>query len=89
MDVHFFAAARAAAGTSQTTINPDQLSQPTLGALMKVLGEEFEGKNTGAMGLADVLTRCSFLIDGVSTTDAEASVQGAQRVDVLPPFAGG
>lgn len=89
MDVHFFAAARAAAGTAQTTVQHHQLSSPSLGALIDVLGRDFEGKNTGAMGLADVLTRCSFLVDGVSITDLTTSLENAHRVDVLPPFAGG
>ena len=36
-----------------------------------------------------VIARCSFLINGVATTDPSASVNDGDRVDVLPPFAGG
>jgi len=36
-----------------------------------------------------VIARCSFLVNGVATTDQSASVTDGDRVDVLPPFAGG
>nr|WP_254071239.1 MULTISPECIES: MoaD/ThiS family protein [unclassified Rathayibacter] len=38
---------------------------------------------------ADVLARCSYLIDGVSTTDRATLLPADAAVDVLPPFAGG
>ncbi|HJE11278.1 MAG TPA: MoaD/ThiS family protein, partial [Corynebacterium glutamicum] len=40
------------------------------------------------MTLAQIFDRCTFLIDGRSA-DSSASLSGASRVDVLPPFAGG
>ncbi len=40
------------------------------------------------MGLGEVLERCTFLVDGKNAERA-ATLEGATRVDVLPPFAGG
>lgn len=36
-----------------------------------------------------VLARCSFLVNGVSVTDRSIILGDGDRVDVLPPFAGG
>jgi len=36
-----------------------------------------------------VLSRCSFLLDGVATSDRGVRLDGATTLDVLPPFAGG
>ena len=36
-----------------------------------------------------VLARCSFLINGLATTDRSVLLIDGDRVDVLPPFAGG
>jgi len=35
-----------------------------------------------------VLSRCSFLVDG-RHADMNTAISAAERVDVLPPFAGG
>ena len=40
------------------------------------------------MSFAEVLERCTFLVDGASATE-DAVLADASRVDVLPPFAGG
>lgn len=74
-EVHFFAAAREAAGTESTT-----LDVPTLGAARIALEAQFPA-------LVPVLEVSSFLSDGIAVTDPE-DVLGA-RLDVLPPFAGG
>lgn len=74
-EVHFFAAARSAAGTEQTV-----LDVPTLGAARLALESQFPE-------LVPVLAVSSFLSDGIAVTDPE-DVLGA-RLDVLPPFAGG
>jgi sulfur-carrier protein len=36
-----------------------------------------------------VIARCSFLINGVAATDLSVALADGDRVDVLPPFAGG
>jgi molybdopterin converting factor small subunit len=36
-----------------------------------------------------VLVRCSFLVNGVATTDRSQLLADADTLDVLPPFAGG
>lgn len=74
--VHLFAAARAAAGSSQLDVEAGSLSD-VLDRLVVM-----------APGLAEVLPRCSFLIDGVAAR-ADAVVPAGGRLDVLPPFAGG
>ena len=81
IQVHFFAAARSAAGTAQ-------LSSATLGALVEHLGQSLEGTTPSGLTLAQVMEQCSFLVNG-ARSDAEAPLQDADRVDVLPPFAGG
>lgn len=43
----------------------------------------------GGPGTADVLTRCSFLVEGVRASDPATPVPSGALVDVLPPFAGG
>lgn len=85
MDIHYFAAARAARGAAQETCPP---SEKTLGDLLKELGEKHTDTTAAGMSLAQVFERCTFLIDGRSS-DTSASLSGASRVDVLPPFAGG
>ena len=77
--VHFFAAARAAAGVSATQVEPG-----TLSSVANCLTEEFPELKT-------VLPRCSYLIDGVAVhgDPAKTVIPPGCRVDVLPPFAGG
>ncbi|HEY1179852.1 MAG TPA: MoaD/ThiS family protein [Phytomonospora sp.] len=74
--VRFFAAARAAAGTSETT-----LAAADLDTLRAALAEKFGGE------LPRVLSVSSFLVDGVVARGGPLA-EGAV-VDVLPPFAGG
>lgn len=78
VEVHLFAAARAAAeGRSVLAVAPGKLADVVAAAVLQ------------APGLAAVLPRCSILVDGVAGHDAGAPVSGGTRVDVLPPFAGG
>lgn len=87
VDVHFFAAARDAAGCTHTRL--DGASVPaTLGELLDFLAATFTGTTGAGTPMADVLGRCSFLLDGKSGTP-ETSLANVSRVDVLPPFAGG
>jgi molybdopterin converting factor small subunit len=75
--VRYFAAARAAAGVTEET-----LEAPTLEALRK----ELAARNDR---LARVVGVASFLVDGVSWRDAHAPLPAGCTVDILPPFAGG
>ena len=77
--VRFFAAARSAAGTDTALVNPGAWPDVTRQLL------------TDYPRLADVLPRCSFLMDGVAvhTDHADVVVPDGAELDVLPPFAGG
>ena len=77
VEVHLFAAARSAAG--------EKVLEVPSGTLAEVLAAAVAQRP----GLAEVLPRCSTLVDGVAITDDGASVGAGSRVDVLPPFAGG
>lgn len=77
VEVHLFAAARAAAGTTVLHVQP--------GTLREVLDRSVQQRP----GLAEVLPRCSYLVDQVSTQDEQLVVPAGSRIDVLPPFAGG
>lgn len=78
VEVHLFAAARAAAeGRSVLEVAPGPLVDVLAGAVRQ------------APGLGAVLPRCSVLIDGVAGHDDAVLVAAGARVDVLPPFAGG
>ncbi|QTX03864.1 MoaD/ThiS family protein [Agromyces archimandritae] len=74
--IRYFAAAAEAAGRPE-----EPTSAATLGELLDGLAER--------PGLAEVVARCSILIDGVRSEDRGARIDGAALVDVLPPFAGG
>jgi sulfur-carrier protein len=78
VEVHLFAAARAAAG------GVDVLRVPS-----GSLGEVLAAATREAPGLREVLPRCSVLIDGLAGHDDDGGVPAGARVDVLPPFAGG
>ncbi|MGI9137268.1 MAG: MoaD/ThiS family protein [Candidatus Nanopelagicales bacterium] len=77
VEVHLFAAARAAVGESCVTVQPG-----TLGAVLDELCTRFPA-------FVAVRPRCSYLLDEISCTDASAQIASGSRVDVLPPFAGG
>lgn len=78
VEVYLFAAARAAAG------GVDVLRVPS-GTLAEVLAAAV-GQ---APGLAEVLPRCSVLIDGLAGHGDDVTIAAGARIDVLPPFAGG
>lgn len=75
--VRFWAAARAAAGSSEQAYDA-----ATLGAVVHDLGVE-HGRD-----LARVLAHCSFLVDGVRAKP-ELKLSDGAVIEVLPPFAGG
>jgi sulfur-carrier protein len=78
--VRLFAAAHAAAGCQETTTEAS-----TLAELVRNLEQTF------GTDLANVLPRCSFLIDGVAAHEPaeDLALRPGVTVDVLPPFAGG
>ncbi|ORB72616.1 molybdopterin synthase sulfur carrier subunit [Mycobacterium scrofulaceum] len=78
--VRYFAAARAAAGTESETL----VLRP--GTTVAELVERLAIRGSR---LATVLTRCSYLCDGIAVRDETASLRGGNTIDVLPPFAGG
>jgi sulfur-carrier protein len=78
--VRYFAAARAAAGSES-----EQLAVPagaTVGELVDTLGGR-------SQELARVLSRCSYLCDGMAVRDQAQPLRAGNTIDVLPPFAGG
>jgi len=75
--VRYFAGAAEAAGT-----DVEQLAAGTVGELRAIMLAHHGDR------LAQVIDRCSILVDGVRSDDA-ATLQASDVVDVLPPFAGG
>ena len=79
--IRYFAAARAAAGTTQEQIT---LSGETTVALLLTAAIELHGPE-----LARVLPRCSYLLNAVAVRDTDTPISAGQVLDILPPFAGG
>jgi molybdopterin synthase sulfur carrier subunit len=80
VNVHYFAAARSAAGMEEET-----LGVPA-GTSVKDLVERLSARGPE---LSSVLDRCSFLCDGIAVRNRAEPLRTNQTVDVLPPFAGG
>ena len=78
--VRFFAAAQAAAGTDAETVR--------LGPGATV-AELIDGLAARDARLATVLSRCSYLCDGIAVRDETTTLRSGDTIDVLPPFAGG
>lgn len=93
MLVRFFAAAAAATGLEEQRINlpagpgtePFRLAD--LSALLETSFPVSASSHTPP--LSDLLSRCSFLLNEVSTRDLAMTLKPGDVVDVLPPFAGG
>ena len=82
--LRYWAAAREAAGTAQEPYTARTLREALEAAVARHGG--IEG------GLARVLKRCAFVVDGtpVSRRDpATVTLSAGGTVEVLPPFAGG
>ncbi|PPF60743.1 MoaD/ThiS family protein [Clavibacter michiganensis] len=84
--VELFAAAAAVLG--RTTDELDLPSAAVLGDLMDALGARAAASSDPANASA-VLARCTYLVEGVATTDRDAPLTAGSAVDVLPPFSGG
>lgn len=80
MTVRYFAAAHAAAGIEAETL----VVRPGT-----TVGELVERLAARGSRLATVLSRCSYLCDGVAVRDETATLQSGDTIDVLPPFSGG
>ena len=78
VEVHLWAAARDAAGVA--------VARVPAGTVREVLDAVI---STHPSRLAEVLPRCSLLLDSTAVHDEGALVAPGQRLDVLPPFAGG
>ena len=78
--VRFFAAARAAAGTDETRVTVP--AGTSVAGALAIL-------SSGQPPLADVVSRCSFLVNGVALTNPAHPLADDDLVDVMPPFAGG
>lgn len=74
--VRYFAAAAEAAGTDSEERGERSLAQ----LRASVIADH--------PTLADILPRCAVMVDGVRSDD-DRSLDDAQLIDVLPPFAGG
>ncbi|MGC5167894.1 MoaD/ThiS family protein [Luteimicrobium sp. DT211] len=77
--VRAFAAARAALGWSELDVSARPGS---------TVGELLTGLLAEAPDAADVIARCSVLVDGIRA-EGDAAVSAGAVVDLLPPFAGG
>ncbi|MEI7541040.1 MAG: MoaD/ThiS family protein [Actinomycetes bacterium] len=77
IEIRYFAAARAAAGSSSARINPG-----TLSSIVFELGQ-------ANPALAHVIDQCSFLVDSVAANDLDMQINAGSVIDVLPRFAGG
>ncbi|MBZ8177461.1 MoaD/ThiS family protein [Corynebacterium poyangense] len=86
MEIHYFAAARAARGKSME--QRDRVPETLEELLAELRAEAPQENSSEEMGLADVLEQCSFLLDG-EKAQLHAGLAGVKRVDILPPFAGG
>lgn len=76
--VRYFAAARAAAGTTSDTV-----TATTIAELRSVITQRH------GPGLARILPACGLLINGVAGHDDRTELCDDTVVDILPPFAGG
>lgn len=76
--VRYFAAARAAAGVSEDTVEAD-----TIDACLSIL-EAMRGPE-----LQRVMKACTLLVDGIPARGLDRQLLGTVEIDVLPPFAGG
>nr|WP_220094343.1 MoaD/ThiS family protein [Cryobacterium soli] len=77
MQVRYYAAAKAATGVAEESRRLP--AGATIGAFLDDLGSSS----------AAVFARCSFIVNGVATTDRARVLDDGDRLDVLPPFAGG
>ncbi len=78
VSVRFFAAAREAFGTRESTVEASTLDD-LVGALSAGASPE----------AVTVLSRSSFLVNAVARRNRAEALADGDTIDVLPPFAGG
>ncbi|MCU1550723.1 MAG: molybdenum cofactor biosynthesis protein MoaD [Glaciihabitans sp.] len=78
--LRFFAAARAAAGIDETSVTVS--SGATIGDALALFAVD-------RPDVSDVVSRCSFLVNGIAETNPLRPLADGDLVDVMPPFAGG
>jgi len=77
VQVRYYAAAKAATGVSEETRTLP--AGASIGSFLDDLGSTSPA----------VFARCSFIVNGTATTDRARTLEDGDRLDVLPPFAGG
>jgi molybdopterin synthase sulfur carrier subunit len=88
MLIRYFAAAKAAAGVEQETL--DFFDGAALTDVIHRLTELHPGTEVGhTPALAKILARSSFLRNEVALRDFHEPLGRADVIDILPPFAGG
>ncbi|AEX69144.1 MoaD/ThiS family protein [Corynebacterium diphtheriae bv. mitis] len=89
MEIHYYAAARAARGEEIDNVDIAQYpDMKTLADLVGYLTRQYGELCAGGVNLGYVLQRSTFLTDGQSAHH-DTNIRKTQRVDILPPFAGG
>lgn len=86
--LRYYAAAQAAAGVAEECLEATD-GASLADALEAALAVVRVPANGTAPPLADVLRRCSFLVNEVAVKDRGRVLGEGDVVDVLPPFAGG
>nr|WP_138443853.1 MoaD/ThiS family protein [Sinomonas susongensis] len=87
MTLRYYAAASAAAGVESEALEvPDGA---TLARVLEAARAVVRSPGGDAPVLADVLRRCSYLVNEVAAKDPQRRLAEGDLVDVLPPFAGG
>lgn len=94
LTVNYYAAAKASVGQDTQQLDYDALprddaGQVTRGAVENALIAAHPTAPAGEQPLAEVLERCSFLLDGQACPEPETPISDGSALDVLPPFAGG
>jgi molybdopterin synthase sulfur carrier subunit len=81
VQVRYFAGAKAALGRGEEARNVS--AGATIESLLAELGTALDDTAVAVLG------RCSFILNGIATTERRVPLYDGDRLDVLPPFAGG
>ncbi|WP_394552377.1 MoaD/ThiS family protein [Agromyces sp. MMS24-JH15] len=87
LEIRYFAAVAAALGTDgeQLAVEPGETIDAVLGRLVS----RVDPGRAAETRLSELLARCSFIVNGRSTRERGHALAPGDRLDVLPPFAGG
>ncbi|WP_334170689.1 MoaD/ThiS family protein [Sinomonas sp.] len=85
--LRYYAAASAAAGVESETLEVPEGA--TLARALEAVRAVVRSPRPDAPALAEVLRRCSYLVNEVAAKDPQRRLAEGDLVDVLPPFAGG